>query len=226
MNLPTQLRFLLVNGLNEEDVSQAPFVIYMHTCDSGRYIGFSNDPVKRWQEHYSDAFNEHSHNTDDKFRDAIRKHKNQFKHYIVAVAAFEASARKKEAVAIDFYNGNLNSRSEKILEFRDYGFRKTEGQLEKALILSKKPSNRTSSERSDSDRKTIVAEIFLDGGRKRLRSTAGQAFPEGLSIECSREERNRFHVGDKVKVNVALSEKSNGTKYLTAAKTSILVKVG
>ena len=225
MNIPAEIRFELVNGISEKDVKSNEHIIYAHLCSKGIYVGLTTDPVKRWQEHVSDAFNEGSHNYDDKFREAIRHcGQNKFKHYIVAVANFEKSAKNKEASAIKFYGKHLNTKNETENGDRDYGFRPLKNQIGTTLILKKKSREGTFYSRSDSSRKTITAEIYFESGRKRLRSISGQPFSAGLNIECSRSERAKFATGDLVRVNVALSEK-NGKEYLVAGKTSPLTPV-
>ena len=83
MNIAPELRFELVNGLSEKDVKSNQYVIYAHLCSGGIYVGLTQDPIKRWQEHVSDSQNQDSHNYDDKFREAIRRcGHNKFKHFI------------------------------------------------------------------------------------------------------------------------------------------------
>ena len=223
MYLPSKLRFKAINNLSLEEINNSNYVIYSHVCSEGVYVGMSSDPVKRWQEHLSDAFNKDSQYYDDKFRVAIRTCGSAFTHYIVAVAALEKAARNKEAAAIEFYGDRLNMREERNYSDQDYGFRPIDNQISLDVVLEKKRSKGTSSGRDDSDRKTIIGEIYTQYGRKRLRSIDGQAFPAGMNIECPRDERARFNNGDKVRVNVAMSEKPNGTKYLVSAKTAKLV---
>jgi len=56
MNLhPSKIRFLLVNGLLESDVKNADFFVYAHVCNDGMYVGMTNDPVKRWQQHFKEG---------------------------------------------------------------------------------------------------------------------------------------------------------------------------
>lgn len=76
-----------------------------------------------------------------------------------------------------------------------------------------------------SQRIPVVGEIYVEFGRKRVRSISGQPFPAGLNIECDRKERIKFNPGDRVRIKVSMSEKANGTQYLTAAKTAKLVPV-
>ncbi len=223
MNIPPKIRFELINGLTEREVKSAAYLIYAHKCAAGTYVGMSQDPVKRWQEHVSDAFNLHSHNSDDKFRGAIRGFRYSFKHYILAIATFEKSARSKEAAAIEFYSENLNMKAEAVAE-RDYGFKPIGSQISLPIILEKKGKSGASYSRQDSERIAIVAEVFEEFGRKRLKCVGGQPFEKGLLVECSREERAKLQVGDRVKVKVQLSEK-RGKKYLVAARSATLTKV-
>lgn len=223
MEVPSEMYFTAINRVTVDDIKNSNFLIYAHVCSDGIYIGMSIDPVKRWQEHCSDALNKSSHNYDDKLRIAIRRHEKNFKHYIIGTAKFEKSARNKEAFAIRFYNANLNMKLETIKSASDYYFRPIEGQIGENIRLAKKGRTGTHLSRADSDRETVIGEIYTEYGRKRLRVIEGQKFPSGMNIECSRSERSRFNNGDTVRVNVALSEKSNGTKYLVAAKTSKLI---
>ena len=223
MQLPaSKIRFELLNSLSEKEVKESKFVVYAHECTKGLYIGYTSDPVKRWQEHFAEAMNENGSYYDDAFREAIRFSQHGMKHYILAVANFEKSAKSKEAAAIAFYRPSLNMRIEPNRGDLDHDFRPIQGQLGLNVILDKKPSEKTSIGRQDRDRKTVTAEIIMEQGRKRLVSLAGPEFPAGLRVECARSEREKFNVGDRVKVNVALSEKPNGRSYLVAAKTSKL----
>lgn len=225
MSLPSKIRFTVINNISLDEVKNSNYVIYAHVCSEGVYVGMSVDPVKRWQEHYSDAFNKYSHNHDDKFKEAIRKCGDKFAHYIVAVANSESLARKKEIAAISFYGDRLNIKLESNEIPHDYIFNSIGKQMGISLILEKKGSEGAFYSRTDSQRVTVIGEIYAYEGRKRLKTIEGQAFPAGMNIECPRDERSRFNVGDKVRVNVAMSQKSSGTKYLVAAKTAKLVKV-
>jgi len=223
MTPSSSLRFILINNLSPNDVKNAKYVIYAHVCSYGRYVGLSNDPVKRWQEHYNDAHNQNSHHSKDEFKEAIRKCKNRFTHYILAIADFETAARRKEAAAIQFYDGNLNTRPELDGIHDSYHFSPIGKQLGQAITLKKKSSTQERFSRSDSDRQSVIGQICIEGNRKRLRVIKGQPFPEGMYISCAADERNRFNSGDRVRIKVAESKKANGTKYLTAAMTSKLV---
>ena len=100
MNIPNRIRFEAANGISEKDITEAEFVVYAHECLSGIYIGMARDPVLRWQQHVQDAMNENAQNSDDLFREAIKRNKTNFKHYILATAKYERAARRKEAEAI------------------------------------------------------------------------------------------------------------------------------
>lgn len=225
MELPSKIRFTLVNGVSNDEIKSNDFIIYAHVCTGGIYVGMSNDPVKRWQEHWSDAFNESSHNYDDEFRIAIRKYRSNIKHYVLGTAKFEKAARNKEAAAIKFYKANLNMKLETDSGGNSSSFRKLENQIGQIIFLETKGRKGTHYSRSDKERTTVIGEIYTEFGRKRIRAIEGQKFDSGMNIECSRSERERFNNGDKVKVNVAISEKLNGRKYLVAAKTSKLILV-
>ena len=225
MNVPSKIRFTLINGVKTEDVKNSKFLIYAHVCPSGTYIGVTNDPVKRWQEHCSDAFNKNSHNYDDQFRMEIRKYKSNFNHYIIATANFEKTSRNKEASAIKFYEPELNMKKETETEKQNYYYKKIEGQIGIKYFLEKKGRSGTNYSREDKERVTVTGEIYTEFGRKRLRTVNGQKFPAGMNIECSRSERSRFDNGDRVRINVAESKKANGTKYLVSAKTAKLIFV-
>ena len=225
MNLPSKIRFTVINNISVDEVKKSNYLIYAHACSEGVYVGMSSDPVKRWQEHYGDAFNKYSHNYSDKFKEAIRKCSNNFTHYIIGLASTESLARKKEAAAISFYGDRLNTILESSSLPNEYNFQSIGKQLGLNVFLEKKGTEGAYSSRTDAQRTTVTGEIYFQEGRKRLRTIEGQAFPAGMNIDCSKEERARFNVGDRVRVNVAMSQKSNGTKYLVAAKTAKLVKV-
>ncbi|MBD9354812.1 GIY-YIG nuclease family protein [Methylomonas albis] len=101
--LPVKMRFKLINHLSLDVVKNSKYLIYAHQCSEGVFVGMAADPVKRWQEHLSDANTEFSHNYNDSFRRAIRKCGNNFIHYIIGVANTENLAKDKEAIAIEYY---------------------------------------------------------------------------------------------------------------------------
>jgi predicted GIY-YIG superfamily endonuclease len=220
MKLPEpKIRFQLANGLNEAEVKSAKFYIYAHECKSGMYIGVTNDPVKRWQEHFSNAFNEGYRDYDDDFRVAIRGWKHSFEHYILAIANFEKASKKKEAEAIRFYSPNLNMRNEISEGNNDYGYRPLKDQILSALILEKKSSNRQSDAISDKDRVSVVGLVYKDQGRKRLKPIDNQAFPEGMNISCCKKELDNFGFESKVRIKVSQTERE-GKKFLKAANSA------
>jgi len=221
MNIPNKIRFEVANGLSNEEVLEAEFVIYAHECSSGLYVGMARDPVLRWQQHVQDAMNEHSQHNDDLFREAIKRNKLNFKHYILAGAKFEKAAKRKEAEAIRYYPSSLNMRPENCGSDTYACYKPLDKQITTSIILEKRSRSGTSISREDTDRVSIVAEVYMNSGRKRLRCTKGQSFKEGLRVECSRSEREKFNPGDKVIVKVALSTQK-GKDYLVAAKTSPL----
>lgn len=221
---PPKIRFLLVNGLTELDVKKAEYVIYAHICNAGMYIGSSKDPVKRWQEHFSNAFNENYRDYDDDFRIAIRSWKHSFKHYILAVAKSEKSAKNQEASAIKFYPSNLNMKNESINSDRDYGFRIIENQIAAPIILSKKTNKKQGDTRTDKDRVTVVGVVYKDQGRKRLKTVNGQPFEEGMNISCSKKALAEFEYGCKVKIKVSKMARE-GTDFLKAANTASITRL-
>jgi len=222
MTINTKIKFFLVNGVSNKDVRNKKYVIYAHLCKSGVYVGVTNNPVKRWQEHVSDALNKDSHNYKDKFREAIRiLGSNTFKHYILAVSNSLEDAKSKESSAIRYYGKNLNTRNEIVTNNEDYGFRSLQNQIGTSLLLDKKGRTGATYSRDDNARQTITAEIYIENGRKRVRSIQGQPFPAGLNVECLRSEREKYNSGDKVRINVALSEKK-GTPYLVAGKSFLI----
>jgi predicted GIY-YIG superfamily endonuclease len=50
MNLPSKLRFIIINNLTEDAVKKSDYVVYALACSEGVYVGMSSDPVKRRQE--------------------------------------------------------------------------------------------------------------------------------------------------------------------------------
>lgn len=224
MNIPKCLRFELINGLSKSHLDSNPFKIYLHKCQDGVYVGVSEDPVRRWQEHWIDAHTQESPNYNDKIKRAIRKYRDNFDHYIVAVSKFEKSSRNKEAEAIRYYEANLNVRPEVNLTNHDFGYKPIDDQISLVVILEKNKIEGSHYSREDKSRIPVTAKVIFEGNRKRLISIDNPNFPSGLMIECSRSEREKFEVGDIVSINVALSEK-NGKKYLAAAKTGTVIKI-
>jgi predicted GIY-YIG superfamily endonuclease len=224
ITIPAKVRFLLLNGLTKESVNKAKYYIYAHKCISGTYVGMTTDPVKRLQQHFKEAFNDGSNYFNDEFKIAIRKNRWDFKHYIVAIANTEEIAKSKEASAIGFYSDKLNMRIEKTHIGRDYKFEEINEISGRAMMLEKKTTKKPQNTKSDSDRKTVIGEIYMEQGRKRVRTIEGQHYPKGMNIGCPRDDRARFNIGDKVRVNVSLSKKGN-KEFLRAANTTKLILV-
>ena len=223
MQASSKLSFELLNKINADIVKNSKYIIYAHACPKGVYVGIATDPVERWQQHLNNAFNESSQYCNEKFKDAILAFGNNFNHYIVAVSDFEKSAKNKEAAAIAFYSKQLNMRREINSGGRNYNFQPIGSHITQKIMLGKR-DRRVSVSRSGCERKTVIAVICFESGRKRLRTISGQVFPQGLYIQCPKDERERFDVGDKVRVNVAMSENSKkGRNYLIAASTTRLV---
>jgi predicted GIY-YIG superfamily endonuclease len=222
MILPPKIRFKLINNIKLEAVKKSEYVIYAHHCSEGTYIGRTDDPVRRLQEHYADAFNINIHHYNEEFKVAIRKCGTVMEHYIVALATSEEIAKKKEAAAILFYSDRLNVIVDSKGDDRDYGFRTIDSQIPLPEFLEKKGRAGTTHSRGDDKRKTVTAEIYMEGSQKRLRTIEGQVFRAGLNIQCDTSETAKFSPGDKVRINVALSDRK-GTEYLVAAKAATLV---
>lgn len=69
-----------------------------------------------------------------------------------------------------------------------------------------------------SDYKIIVVETYHGEGRGehgdiRVRPALGQAFPQSLRVECSRNLRYKYPVGTKFRIKVKLTD-MQGTPFL------------
>ncbi len=212
-----KLRFTLANGLTPDDIDRAKYLIYAHQCDDDVYVGMSYDPVTRWFEHQSAAENSLNPSHNATFKAVIRA-STRFKHYIVAIASTESAAASKKAAAIVYYS-NLNMKYE--APDREYPFKPLASSIQ-TMEINVRRRLRIANSRNDGDRKMCLGEIYIDCGRKHVRSLANEYFPAGLMVQCARDERERFKAGDRVKIKVALSKK-RGADYLVAASTSKLV---
>jgi len=224
---PPELKFKVINGKTERDINTAKFFIYAHrAANSGEcYIGFSDDPVERWRDHFGAAFNEHSPYYNDPIKKAIRTHGYKFDHFIIDVASTETAAKRKEAAAQDFYKPKLNIRSEKVDSSSSHDYRDFDLQIGINLILKGRRNKKQTFGVEDSARKWVIAEVISEFGRNRLRTVSGQPYPEGMMISISHAEKARFKPGEKVKVKVSDAQQQDGTKYLVAAKSAQLIKV-
>lgn len=209
-----KMKFQLLNGLDENQVKSASYVVYLHQCTSGCYVGWSSDPVKRWEIHCIDSRNPSGDYYNDSLKVAIRRHGTAFQHYILGVANSEHIAKSKEAYAIAFYDCALNERREK-LEGKTYPFRKIDDQLGKPVFLSRKSAKGATVSRKDKDREWVEVEIVRQGSTKGVRCSKGKYV--GLMVQCDEEQREDFSIGDQAKIKVACSERK-GKPFLVAAK--------
>ncbi|MGK0271349.1 MAG: hypothetical protein ACI88H_002007 [Cocleimonas sp.] len=217
------LKFKLANDVTEHEANNATYVVYAHRAKTGLYVGVTKDVILRWRGHTQTAFKEDHKDYSRPFALAIRK--NQFDHIILGTAKTLEIAEDMEAAAIDFYNPNYNARAQLRKFNTNYGFKLLDSQIMLSTII-KQPSRAGSDySRCDRDRITITAEVYGTNSRKRLRPAVGEIFDSSLSIECSRSERDKLAIGDLVKIKVALTTKTNGSKHLVAAKTAALTKI-
>ena len=63
-----EVRFYLANGLTQNLVKNARYVVYGHECVDGLYIGYSIDPARRWEKHVKSAFEETDQNHNNCFK--------------------------------------------------------------------------------------------------------------------------------------------------------------
>ena len=221
--LNSTLLVSLLNGVKANDLERDNYVVYMHKCINGIYIGQSEDMVRRWKQHNEAAFNVEHRDYNQKFKGYIRNF--GFQHYVIATAKTETKALKIEADAIKFYKANLNSKSEASTGEHTLMFNHLELQLSATqTVIKQKGTLQTAEPKQDCDRKMVKAKIVEEKGRKRVVSVSGP-FDKGLYIECAKSEREKFQAGDLVKIKVTLSSKKRGDKYyLVAERTSPLVK--
>ncbi|EFP97797.1 GIY-YIG nuclease family protein [Vibrio caribbeanicus] len=70
--LKSTLPVSLLNGVKESDLKRHEFIVYMHKCINGLYIGQSDDMVRRWRQHNEAAFNTEHRDYNQKFKGYIR----------------------------------------------------------------------------------------------------------------------------------------------------------
>lgn len=73
----------------------------------------------------------------------------------------------------------------------------------------------------------VVIESYLDNqnkkGQIRLRPSMNQGFPQNIHVSCSREKRKSFPIGTRFKMDLKVSQKSDGKFYLKSLKNSLLL---
>lgn len=219
--LTSNLNVILLNNVTLTNLRKDKYVIYLHECINGLYVGQSDDMVRRWRQHNEAAFNQNHRDHHQKFKIYIRNF--GFKHYIIATAKTESEALEKEADAIQFYHANLNSKNEKRSGKYTDSFKPLSLQLIALKTVIQQKGTTQSFAHTDNDRETIIAKIIFDKGRKRVISVSGP-FGPGLFVECAKSEREKFMAGDLVKIKVTKSNFKRGhNHYLIAAKTSLLI---
>lgn len=206
----------LANNVTHSQVKTGAFFVYAHVSTAGIYIGMTKLLAKRWSGHYNSAFDSNDRDYGVPFKKAIRSGV-QFEHYILAATATEREARDIEAFAIVKYS-TLNVRPETVTKrFNMVDKIVSQGKISVVQELT------DSKTYSSSDRTFAKARIVYEGGRLRVKTVGGDGFRSGLFIECSRAERNKFQVGDLVKVRAVLTTKPTG-EYLSAMKGSPILR--
>lgn len=73
----------------------------------------------------------------------------------------------------------------------------------------------------------ILGKLVIDPetNRLRVRTLEGQAVPEGLFIECAKKVRENSPLNTIFKVNVKVSVKPQGRKYLVSLRKQELLTV-
>lgn len=213
------MEFKIYNLPAHENVAEYPYKVYAHVAGSDMYIGYSSDPVKRWEEHLRDAYDRTSPSYGEVFKRAIRKYKRRFDHLILAVAKTEAEARQKEGGAVQFYRPSLNLGATSLLCGKASDFGDLKEQSPRIVVLQKNPIYGTWRARTDGQRLPAIAKVVYEDRRNRLRTIKNEHFEAGLMIECSRAERKALREGDIVCIDAALSYRG-GAKYLAAKKTA------
>jgi len=71
----------------------------------------------------------------------------------------------------------------------------------------------------------ILGKLIIDPetNRRRVSTLGGQSAPEGMFVECSKKVRERNPLGTIFKINVVVSEKPQGRKYLHSTKNNELL---
>ena len=214
------MNFKLVNGLTNSVVNNANYFLYAHRShDNEVYVGISKCPVKRWNDHEIGASDPYCSHYGCPFYRKMRETK-AWTHYLLGVAQTEDEIRHMEAAAIAFY-GTLNSR----LEYTQKKFRFSPLNTATTQIhLGRMARNAVNHNRSDSDYEWINARIIWERNKKRVITTGNGSFAAGLMIQAGRADRDRFHVGDKVKIRGIMSSK-HGSPFITVMKSATLERM-
>lgn len=223
--MSTEIRFYLANGLTPESVKNANYVIYAHKCLRGLYIGYTEDPVRRWKEHERSALQKDDRNYKNAFKEAIRAFPQGFKHYILATASNETCAKKKESSAIKFYKPELNTKADYIASERDYDFRELESGILLSCVFKQKRKVQENNSRSDRDRVTVDAIVYKQGDRKRLKTIRAEPFKRVMNIACNKSALDNVEAGTVVQVKVSETAERAQKGYLRAAN-STFIRVG
>ncbi len=219
MTAANYLNVTCVNGIVESDLKKFLFLIYLLDTIKGIYIGETKDLVTRWHFHNNSALKEGiDRGCNDNLKEALKY--GNVKVYIIATARTEEEARAIEALAIQYYGASLNSRKEVILPNVRAYFNDLD-RVSDTVTLKAKRNHGNNDKYCDSDRNLVVCKIVVEKSRKRVLCCQGPH--SGIYVECSRSERDKFNIGDLVKIKAVLTYKRD-KPYLVAAKTSILTK--
>jgi ribosomal protein L19 len=174
------------------------------------YIGYTNDPYSRLREHVAASREPLGSGYKTQLSLALREH-IKTERFIIAVSQDEQEARSIEASAITFFKSALNVRPEYSNVIRNFSLNSN-----KEINLGDKraKTNEWFVGTTAKERFTIDATIIYDKAKKRVQAQ------DGYFVTYSQLEREKFNIGDKVKVNVTFSEKQ---KCYVAGKDTYLI---
>ena len=204
-------------NISEAAIAKSPYFVYMHIFPNfENYIGYTGDLATRWKTHLSASFDSYEPSFSTPFHKALRNSRS-VKHLLLAICQSESDARHLEAAAINHYKPTLNVRTEQhqlISSFLGVDistidtlptFQPRSGSINGSRVTSK------------STKGVVIAKVIHDKGRKRLQVIDGfNEFAVGLMIHNSKEKREPYRVGTKLRIKIKEIRNCRGTDFLVA----------
>lgn len=88
-----------------------------------------------------------------------------------------------------------------------------------SCVLKEKSRSKNDNSKTDKDRVTVEAVVYLSGNRRRLKTVKPEPFDKVMNISCNKAALDDFEAGIIVQIKVAVTGGQVRSGYLKAANT-------